>query len=57
MYTTLKDDHGKPFKVPHSNSFVDVNADGNADIFVTAADAIELWTNQGENNAGSHFSK
>ena len=41
-----KDNYGTP-KFPHSNAFVDINNDGNADILVTTEDDFELWINQG----------
>jgi len=34
-------------KFPHSNAFVDINNDGNADILVTTEDDFEVWINQG----------
>ena len=58
VFTDLGGSESSPaFKLPHSNSFVDVNSDGNADIFVTATDAIELWANLARHTAGSHFRK
>ena len=40
------DEYGQ-LKFPHSNAFVDINNDGNADILVTTEDDFEVWTNQG----------
>ncbi len=35
------------FSRPHSNAFVDMNGDGNADIFVINSDnTFELWENK-----------
>jgi integrin alpha FG-GAP repeat containing protein 1 len=37
-----------PMKKPHSNSFVDLDGDGNADLIVTSEDYFELWHNDGK---------
>ncbi|XP_059091742.1 T-cell immunomodulatory protein-like isoform X2 [Tigriopus californicus] len=36
---------------PHSNAFVDLNSDGNADLFVTNEKSLELWENLGHGQA------
>ena len=43
-----------PLRVPHSNAFVDLNTDGNADLFVTGESAFELWEDVGGRKE-SHF--
>lgn len=49
------DTERKPnLKFPHSNAFVDLNNDGNADIFVTSKQSIELWENDGTKGE-NHF--
>lgn len=47
------------FRRPHSNAFVDLNTDGNADLFVTAKDRFELWENVGGSSGSEnkHFKK
>lgn len=58
VYTTLdgKDDALKlsPLRSPHSNAFVDLDTDGNADLFVTTEKDVELWSNVGS-QADQHF--
>jgi len=38
----------------HSNSFVDLDSDGNADIIVTSEHHFELWRNTGKNHESSN---
>ncbi len=33
------------FRYPHSNAFMDLNSDGNADLFVTGKSGFQLWEN------------
>ena len=53
----LKTKKENNLRSPHSNSFVDLNGDGNADIIVTAKSHFELWKNQGKQEDSSfvHF--
>ena len=46
-FSALGDAPGnRKFRNPHSNAFVDLNDDGNADILVTTEDGFELWENR-----------
>ncbi len=55
-YSTLEGNVTEPFRFPHSNAFVDLNADGNADLFVTGERAFHLWKDVGSHSA-VHFEK
>ncbi len=46
IYLTSDKELGK-MRRPHSNAFVDLDGDGNADLFVTTEDGFELWKNNG----------
>ena len=39
----------EPFRVPHSNAFVDINGDLSADLVITTEKNFEIWMNQGGN--------
>lgn len=43
----------EPTRQPHSNAFVDLNSDGNADLFVTNEKTLELWENLGHDRAAN----
>jgi integrin alpha FG-GAP repeat containing protein 1 len=53
-FVTLQANVTFKFRRPHSNAFVDLNNDGNADIFVTSEDGLELWENRGA-ESDAHF--
>ena len=53
-YVILKDEVEVPFSNPHSNSLVDLNGDGNADLFLTTEKGFEIWENVG-GRSSNHF--
>ncbi len=53
-FVKLTEASAPEFRNPHSNAFVDLNSDGNADIFVTTEGNFELWKDVGHKSE-KHF--
>ena len=52
-----KNEENLKLKFPHANAFVDLNTDGNSDLFVTNEKNLELWENEGSSGQGLSFRK
>ena len=53
LNTTTVDGGGKINRPFHSNAYLDLDRDGNSDIFLTAEDRFEIWLNNNPSPAAA----